>query len=102
MIGTPTTDILSIEQVAEVLKCDKETAAERLNKGELPGLKFGRPWIVPAAAFYQRLNELALEQSERRRGAGGQRSGQQGDPEHTEQPAKRKRGRPRFDPSRLV
>lgn len=84
-------ETLTVEQVAELLLCDKETAAERLNRGELPGLKFGRSWIVPSAAFFQRLNELALEQSEHRRSAG--------DPTPASPKQKQKRGRPRFNQS---
>lgn len=58
---------LTIPEVAKILLCDDETAAERVNKGDLPGVKFGRSWVIPAAAFFQRLNELALEEAERRR-----------------------------------
>lgn len=70
MIGTtPVAEghTLTIEQAAEVLQCDTDTAAVRFNSGELPGVKFGRRWVIPAPAFYRRLNELALEESERRR-----------------------------------
>lgn len=70
MIGTtPVAEghTLTIEQAAEVLQCDTDTAAVRFNSGELPGVKFGRRWVIPAPAFYRRLNELALEEAERRR-----------------------------------
>lgn len=70
MIGTtpvPEGHTLTIEQAAEVLQCDTDTAALRFNSGELPGVKFGRRWVIPAPAFFKRLNELALEESERRR-----------------------------------
>ena len=70
MIGTtPVAEghTLTIEQAAEVLQCDADTAAVRFNSGELPGVKFGRRWVIPAPAFYRRLNELALEEAERRR-----------------------------------
>lgn len=58
---------LTVTDVASILRCDEETAAERVIKGDLPGVKFGRSWIIPAAAFFQRLNELALEEAEARR-----------------------------------
>jgi excisionase family DNA binding protein len=58
---------LTIDQAAEVLQCDTDTAAVRFNSGELPGVKFGRRWVIPAPAFYRRLNELAIEEAERRR-----------------------------------
>ncbi len=70
MIGTtpiPEGHTLTIEQAAEVLQCDTDTAALRFNAGELPGVKFGRRWVIPAPAFFKRLNELALEEAERRR-----------------------------------
>lgn len=59
--------LLDIDQVAALLRCDADTAADRLNRGELPGMKFGRGWIVPAEALYRRLNEMAIEEAERRR-----------------------------------
>lgn len=70
MIGlTPVAEgqTLTIEQAADVLQCDTDTAAVRFNTGELPGVKFGRRWVIPAPAFFRRLNELALEEAERRR-----------------------------------
>jgi excisionase family DNA binding protein len=70
MIGTtpiPEGHTLTIEQAAEVLQCDTDTAALRFNSGELPGVKFGRRWVIPAPAFFKRLNELALEEADRRR-----------------------------------
>lgn len=59
--------ILTIDQVAELLQCDAETAAQHFTKGVLPGVKLGRKWTIPAQALYTRLNELALEESARRR-----------------------------------
>lgn len=70
MIGTiPVSEghTLTIEQAAEILQCDSDTAALRFNSGDLPGVKFGRRWVIPAPAFFRRLNELALEEAERRR-----------------------------------
>lgn len=60
-------DILNIDQVAELLLCEPATAAEQFAKGVLPGLKFGRQWIAPRQAFFERLNALALEQAAERR-----------------------------------
>ncbi len=61
------TEAYTITEAAAILDCKEETAVERIINGDLPGLKFGRGWIVPRAAFSQRLNELALEESARRR-----------------------------------
>ena len=60
-------EILNIDQAAELLLCEPTTAAEQFIKGVLPGLKFGRQWIIPRDAFLKRLNELALEQAAERR-----------------------------------
>lgn len=59
----------SINEVADILGCEAETAVERIVAGDLPGLKFGRGWIVPREAFSQRLNEIALEEAQTRRQA---------------------------------
>lgn len=57
----------NVEEVAELLACDKDTAAERLNSGDLPGLKMGRSWVIPEQALIQRMNEIALEEAAKRR-----------------------------------
>ncbi|WP_153116261.1 MerR family transcriptional regulator [Rhodocyclus tenuis] len=86
---------LRLEHVAKILQCDRETACRRLAGGDLPGLKFGRSWIVPAAAFYQRINELAIEQAAERKVAGrpAPMLGSASDP------PPRRRGRERFRPT---
>ena len=63
------TTTYTVETLAALLECDTATAAERLNNGDLPGLKIGRGWIIPADALHQRLNELAIEQAAQRRAA---------------------------------
>lgn len=63
------TTTYTIETLAALLGCDTDTAAERLNAGDLPGVKFGRGWIIPADALHARLNELAIEQAAQRRAA---------------------------------
>ncbi|MCM2348126.1 MAG: helix-turn-helix domain-containing protein [Acidovorax soli] len=60
-------EVLNIEQVAALLSCDATTVAEHLRRGLLPGLKFGRHWVVPARAFFERVNALAHEQAAARR-----------------------------------
>lgn len=87
-------DLLDINQVASLLRCDAETAAKRLNSGDLPGLKFSHSWIIPAAAFYERLNEKAREEAAQRGKAA------QPNPILTSQapaPGPKKRGRKRFE-----
>ena len=65
MSNTPTT--ITIEQASEMLFCSPEVMAERLKNGELPGIKYGRSWVIPFEAFMARLNEIALENAEQRR-----------------------------------
>ncbi|WP_407716239.1 helix-turn-helix domain-containing protein [Comamonas testosteroni] len=65
----PTTDseIYTAQQLAELLGCDKETAEARTRQGDLPGVKFGKGWIVPRQAFIERVNEMAKEEAAKRR-----------------------------------
>lgn len=65
----PTTDseIYTAQQLAELLGCDKETAEARIRQGDLPGVKFGKGWIVPRQAFIERVNEMAKEEAAARR-----------------------------------
>jgi excisionase family DNA binding protein len=57
----------TVDDICSILGCEAETAVERIMAGDLPGLKFGRGWIIPRDAFSQRLNELALEAAQARR-----------------------------------
>lgn len=60
---------LSVAQVANHLDCSEEKVREALNTGDLPGLKYGRDWIIPADALHQRLVEKALAEAAARRAA---------------------------------
>jgi excisionase family DNA binding protein len=53
-------EILTVDDLARLFGCDKETAAARLTSGDMPGVKVGRGWIIPRQAFFARLNEKAL------------------------------------------
>lgn len=59
--------IYTVTQVAEMLGCTEEVVAERLNQGDLPGVKYGRSWVIPADALRDRLNEKALAEAKERR-----------------------------------
>lgn len=59
--------IYTVTQVAEMLGCTEEVVAERLNQGDLPGVKYGRSWVIPADALRDRLNEKALTEAKERR-----------------------------------
>lgn len=54
-------EILTVEQLAELLKCSDKTVRDRAT--ELGGVKIGRDWIFPAGAVSRRLEELALAPS---------------------------------------
>lgn len=85
------TEIFTVDAVAEILLCDVNTVSERLISGDLPGTKFGRSWVVPAAALYQRVNEIAIEKAEERR-----RLAAQPVPQPGSDAAPKRRGRKRF------
>lgn len=51
----------TVDQVAELLQCAPDTVRELARDGVLPGLKFGRDWVFPAGALFQRLDDLALK-----------------------------------------
>lgn len=59
--------IYNVTQVAELLGCTEEIVAERINTGDLPGVKFGRSWVIPEEALRARLNEKALQEASDRR-----------------------------------
>ena len=47
-------EIMTVEQVAGLLMCDKDRVAERLNRGDIPGTKFGRSWVIPTLLGFER------------------------------------------------
>lgn len=59
---------IEIDEIAQALKCTSETVEAELRAGNLPGVKFGRSWVVPREAFWQRINTLALRRLDERRG----------------------------------
>ena len=61
------TEILTVDDLAQLFACDKETASARLKCGDLPGVKVGRGWIIPRQALFERLNEMAREEAATRR-----------------------------------
>jgi excisionase family DNA binding protein len=58
---------LSVDQAATLLLCTPATVRDMLRDGRLAGVKVGRDWVLPAGAFYARLDQLALEQAQERR-----------------------------------
>jgi excisionase family DNA binding protein len=43
----------SIDEAAQVLDLSRKTVYDHLRSGALPGVKLGRLWILPKAAFDQ-------------------------------------------------
>lgn len=89
--------ILKPEDAADLCGCEPLAIIERMRTGELPGVKFGRSWVIPREAFIQRINEIALAESAARR---GQAQSEQPTPVPASAAilsveAKRGRGRPR-------
>ena len=61
-------EVLGVKEVAQLLRCSGTTVEEKARKGELPGLLFGDGgWVFPVGALLKRLDELALEESAKRR-----------------------------------
>jgi len=53
-------DILTEEEVADILGCEVQTIQEKARTGELPGVKYGRPWRFPRTALLECLHEKAM------------------------------------------
>lgn len=60
-------ELIELSEICEAFGCTEHTVIGMLRDGELPGVKFGRDWRVPRQAFWQRVNEMALEQAKAKR-----------------------------------
>lgn len=58
---------ISIDEACDLLKCQPDRLMTDLRRGNLPGLKIGREWVIPREAFISRVNEMAVEHAEERR-----------------------------------
>lgn len=54
-------DVLSAEEVAQLLDCAVTTVEEMARRKELPATKPGRSWVFPREALLKALNDMALE-----------------------------------------
>ncbi|MFE0258392.1 helix-turn-helix domain-containing protein [Streptomyces sp. NPDC059010] len=50
-------EVLTVKQVAEILKISEKTARKKLNNGEIKGFKVGREWRVSAEKFNEYLKQ---------------------------------------------
>ncbi len=57
----------SVEEASGLLGCSDEKTVEGIVSGDIPAVRFGRGWIIPASALAQRLHEKALEEAAKRR-----------------------------------
>lgn len=57
----------TVTAAAALLHCSDYTVRELCRSGRLPGIKLGEDWIIPAGALFQRLDQIALEEAEKRR-----------------------------------
>lgn len=51
------------DEACSLLSCGPYRLADLLKSGQLPGLKIGREWVVPRRAFFERVNEMAVNGS---------------------------------------
>jgi excisionase family DNA binding protein len=54
--------ILTVEEVAEYLRLNKQTVTRMASRGELPGLKIGRHWRFRKSDIDARFNEQVKKQ----------------------------------------
>jgi excisionase family DNA binding protein len=52
-------ELLTAEQVAELLGCTPATVRRRTNDGLLPAVRFGRDWVWPRRALIEAINDMA-------------------------------------------
>ena len=53
-------DVLTVDQLAQLLDCTAETIEERTRARDLPGVKYGRSWVYPRDAVLEVLRRQAL------------------------------------------
>jgi excisionase family DNA binding protein len=61
--------VYTVAEVATILDCTQASVEAHLRSGRLPGLKFGRSWVVPIEAFNTAINALALDEAALKQGA---------------------------------
>ena len=52
---------ISMEEAAAFLECSTDQVERELRAGRLPGIKIGKPWIIPRLAFNAAVNDLAID-----------------------------------------
>lgn len=57
-------ELLTVDEVAEILYLGKNTVYELLRSGELKGIKFGRVWRIPRNSIKIMIEEKTLWKKE--------------------------------------
>lgn len=52
-------DVLTIEELCEILKIGRNRAYELLENGEIKGFRLGRPWKIPKISVEEYLKQKA-------------------------------------------
>jgi len=81
---------ISLEEAAEFLECTVVQVMEELRAGTLPGVKIGKPWVIPRPAFFTAVNEMAVTAAAVLRDEAGKAA-----PPSTDPLLPKRRGRPR-------
>lgn len=51
---------ISVEEACDFLDCSASQLFKLLCSGEIPGVQYGRAWVIPKRAFIERVNSNAL------------------------------------------
>lgn len=62
-------DLIPLDEVCALFDCKEDRVVRMLRAGELPGIKLGRDWRIPRAAFWQAINDLAIKEAGERASA---------------------------------
>ena len=57
-------ELLTVDEVADILYLGKNTVYELLRSGELKGIKFGRIWRIPRNSIKVMIEEKMLRKKE--------------------------------------
>lgn len=58
--------VLTVEEVAALMKCATRTVEDHARAGRLPALKLGESWVFPSDALIRAVNRMAEEEATKR------------------------------------
>ena len=59
----PNTDLITIDEMREILSIGKNAAYTILNSGELKAFKIGKVWKIPRQSVYDYINDQVAKQN---------------------------------------